>query len=205
MKQEINPKFLISRFVDSEQLKTNFNINFNSLKISDYYKIRTENVILYAFYNTRFGQVIIGSTLDGICYLHFVNDEILAVQNFKSYFSDCNISNQETAQHKIALTIIEHNVWPEMLNLQVKGTDFQYKVWRGLTKINLGDITTYSELAKNLGIDGSSRAVGSAIGANEIAYLIPCHRVIQKTGKLSGFRWGDATKRRILENELLGL
>lgn len=205
MLQEINPKFLISRFVNSEELKTNFKINFNQLKIKDYYKIRSENAISYAFYKTQFGQIIIGSSLDGICYLHFVDDEILAEQNFKHYFSDCNISNQETAQHKIALNIIEHNVWPEMLNLQVKGTDFQYKVWRGLTKIQSGAITTYSELAKNLGIEGASRAVGSAIGANEIAYLIPCHRVVQKTGKLAGFRWGDDLKKRILEVELLNL
>ncbi|WP_230466737.1 methylated-DNA--[protein]-cysteine S-methyltransferase [Faecalibacter macacae] len=173
------------------------------MKIKDYYKFRTENVISYEFYMTRFGQIIIGSTSDGICYLHFINDEILAEQNFKLYFSDCNISKQESSQHKIALQIIEHNIWPEMLNLQVKGTDFQYKIWRGLTKIQSGQITTYSELAKNLGIEGASRAVGSAIGTNEIAYLIPCHRVVQKTGKLAGFRWGEDLKVKLLQTELL--
>lgn len=203
MLQELNSKFLISKFVDSEELITNFKISFNSLKIKDYYKFRTENVISYEFYMTRFGQIIIGSTSYGICYLHFINDEILAEQNFKLYFSDCNISKQESSQHKIALQIIEHNIWPEMLNLQVKGTDFQYKIWRGLTKIQSGQITTYSELAKNLGIEGASRAVGSAIGANEIAYLIPCHRVVQKTGKLAGFRWGEDLKVKLLQTELL--
>ncbi|QTV05654.1 methylated-DNA--[protein]-cysteine S-methyltransferase [Faecalibacter bovis] len=203
MMQELNSKFLISRIVDSEDLKTNFKINFNQLVMKDYYKHRSENFISYQFYKTRFGRIIIGSTESGICYLHFINDEILAEQNFKSFFSDCNISKQESAQHQIALQIIEHNVWPEMLNLQVKGTDFQYKVWRGLTKIQKGQITTYSQLAKNLGIDGASRAVGSAIGSNEIAFLIPCHRVIQKTGKLAGFRWGDDLKVQLLNKELL--
>ena len=89
------------------------------------------------------------------------------------------------------------------LNLQVKGTDFQYKVWRGITKIALGNITTYSELAKNIGIASGSRAVGSAIGSNEIAYLIPCHRIIQKTGKMTGFRWGDDIKYHLLIHELI--
>lgn len=202
MLQELNPKFLISRFSTSEELKTNFSINYNAFNLKDFQKYVTEKMISYEFYTTKFGRVIIGSTELGICYLHFIKDEILAEKNIKNYFSDCNITQCEDFQHKIALNIIEHNIWPEMLNLQVRGTDFQYKIWRGLTKIQFGQITNYSELAKNLGIEGASRAVGSAIGANEIAYLIPCHRVIQKTGKLSGFRWGDELKEKFLLNEL---
>lgn len=120
------------------------------------------------------------------------------------FFPDCNWQQKESKQHQIALNIINENKWPECLNLKVKGTDFQYKVWRALTKIEIGKITTYSELAKNMGINGGSRAVGSAIGMNEIAYLIPCHRVIQKTGKLAGFRWGEGLKSKLLITELIG-
>jgi len=202
MIDQLTAKFLIERCVPADELKTNFRINFSRFSLRDYHKIRTDEVLSYAFYLTRFGLVLIGSTSVGICYLHFVTDKAKAELDFKLFYPDCNLVNQENKQHQIALKIINEDEWPEMLNLQVKGTDFQYKVWRGLTKIPYGTITTYSELAKNIGIEGSARAVGSAIGANEIAYLIPCHRVIQKTGKLAGFRWGESIKEQLLKFEL---
>ena len=203
MMNELTANFLLDCCVPAEELKTNFRINFIRFSLSDYHKIRTEEVLSYAFYPTRFGEVIIGSTSIGICYLHFVKDRKEAERNFKAYFPDCAWKEEETKQHKIALKIINEDEWPEMLNLQVKGTDFQYKVWRGITKIALGQLTTYSELAKNIGVANGSRAVGSAIGSNEIAYLIPCHRIIQKTGKMTGFRWGDGVKYNLLMNELV--
>lgn len=202
MSQDLNQKFLISRFVESEDLKTNFKINFTRFNIKEYYKLSTEESVFYEFYICKYGKVIIGSTAVGICYLHFVDDEILAEKAFKSLFFDCNILKQKEKLHQTVLKIMDENKWPDMLTLQVKGTDFQYKVWRGLTKIALGQIITYSELAKNIGVEGSARAVGTAIGCNEIAFLIPCHRVVQKTGKLAGFRWGDDVKYKLLQNEL---
>jgi len=203
MKQDLSVKYLISRCVDATALKTNFKINFNRFYLGDYYKIKTDEYLAYNFYDTRFGRIIIANTLKGICYLHFVYDDVKAEKDFKSFFPDCSFRQELTATHTIALEIINENKWPEMLNLQVKGTDFQYKVWRGLTKIAYGQITTYSELGKNISMEKASRAIGSAIGANDIAYLIPCHRVIQKTGKLNSFRWGDPLKKRMLEKELL--
>lgn len=202
MMNELTTKFLLDSCVLAEDLKTNFRINFSRFSLSDYHKIRTEEFLSYAFYTTRFGEVIIGSTAVGICYLHFVNDRVKEEKDFKAYFSDCVWKEEETKQHQIALKIINEDQWPDMLHLQVKGTDFQYKVWRGITKIALGQITTYSELAKNIGVTNGARAVGSAIGTNEIAYLIPCHRIIQKTGKLAGFRWGDDIKTKLLIDEL---
>ena len=203
MKQDLSIKFLISRCVEATELKTNFGINFNRFYLGDYYKIKTDEYLAYNFYVTRFGRILVANTLKGICYLHFVYDDDKAEKEFKAFFPDCAFKNESTKEHTIALDIINENKWPEMLNLQVKGTDFQYKVWRGLTKIAFGQITTYSELGNNISMEKASRAIGSAIGANEIAYLIPCHRVIQKTGKLAGFRWGDPLKKRMLEKELL--
>lgn len=203
MKQDLSVKYLISRCVDATELKTNFKINFNRFYLGDYYKIKTDEYLAYNFYDTRFGRIIVANTLKGICYLHFVYDDLKAENEFKAFFPDCAFQQELTKEHTMALDIINENKWPEMLNLQVKGTDFQYKVWRGLTKIAFGQITTYSELGNNISMEKASRAIGSAIGANEIAYLIPCHRVIQKTGKLAGFRWGDPLKKRMLEKELL--
>lgn len=202
MQKELTGPFLLSRCVESDDLKTNFRINFHRFRLGDYYQIKTENYIAYNFYDTSFGELLIGNTEIGVCYLHFVKDRIEAFNNFRAFFPDCRLIQEENTTHQMVLGIIIKDEWPEMLNLQVKGTDFQYKVWRGLTKIQRGTITTYSELAKNIGIEGSARAVGTAIGANEIAFLIPCHRVIQKTGKLTGFRWGDLVKIKLLQKEL---
>ena len=82
--------------------------------------------------------------------------------------------------------------------MHLAGTPFQLKVWESLLKIPMGALTTYGNLAKNSGSPDSARALGTAIGKNPIAYLIPCHRVIQKTGKLGGYRWGEIRKSAII-------
>lgn len=202
MMQDLNVKFLKSQCVEAEDLKTNFRINFNRFYLGDYYKIRTKNYLAYNIYTTQFGPIIIASTDKGICYLHFINDQEKAIQMFRSFFPDCTYKMEEHVEHQIVLKIIDENIWPEQLNVHLKGTDFQYKIWRAVTKIAYGQLTTYSELGKHLGLNNASRAIGTAIGGNEIAYLIPCHRVIQKTGKISGFRWGDSLKYKILQTEL---
>ncbi|WP_322969624.1 methylated-DNA--[protein]-cysteine S-methyltransferase [Faecalibacter sp. LW9] len=202
MSIDLTPQFLKERFSESEDLKTNFKINYNRFQPKNYYKHYSEDYISFALYPSPYGDIIIGSVSDGICYLHFVENPKQAIENFKHFFFDCNLRDEKTDQQQIALRIVTENQWPEMVKIYAKGTDFQYEVWRALTKIKFGQITTYSELAKIMGVKSASRAVGSAIGANEIAYLIPCHRVVQKTGKLSGFRWGEALKAEILKHEL---
>lgn len=83
-------------------------------------------------------------------------------------------------------------------NLQVSGTSFQCDVWRALLQIPYGSTVTYSELAKNLGRPKAVRALANAVGANSIAWLIPCHRVIRSDGSLGGYRWGMARKQAML-------
>ncbi|WP_075185436.1 methylated-DNA--[protein]-cysteine S-methyltransferase [Teredinibacter haidensis] len=91
----------------------------------------------------------------------------------------------------------------EKLHLWVSGTNFQVAVWRGLLKIPPGHIQSYGELAEKLGDKNASRAVGQAVGLNPVAVLIPCHRVIQASGALGGYRWGLETKKILLGKELL--
>lgn len=93
---------------------------------------------------------------------------------------------------------------PRPLAALVKGTRFQILVWEALLKIPYGVTTTYGEIAAHLGRPGGSRAVGQAVGANPIAWVIPCHRVIRESGLLGGYRWGCATKQRLLEAEGMG-
>ena len=84
------------------------------------------------------------------------------------------------------------------------GTPFQFEVWNALLKISRGEILSYGELAARIGRKGSAQAVGQAVGANRMALLIPCHRVIASSGKTGGFRWGVSRKRRLLDLESEG-
>ena len=87
---------------------------------------------------------------------------------------------------------------PEEIKLHLKGTDFQLKVWETLLKIPFGNLSTYGTIAKQIEKPSASRAVGTAIGDNPVAFLIPCHRVIQSTGTLGGYMWGIDRKQAII-------
>jgi AraC family transcriptional regulator, regulatory protein of adaptative response / methylated-DNA-[protein]-cysteine methyltransferase len=90
------------------------------------------------------------------------------------------------------------------LTLFVKGTDFQLRVWRALLRIPSGQLTTYGQLASAIGAPSAARAVGSAVGSNELAWLIPCHRVIRQTGATGEYRWGAVRKRAMIAWEASG-
>lgn len=93
---------------------------------------------------------------------------------------------------------------PGSLPLHLKGTKFQLQVWRALLDIPSGEVTTYGRLAEDLGRPGAARAVGRAVGANPLAYLIPCHRVIRANGELGSYRWGLERKRAMVAREAGG-
>ena len=80
----------------------------------------------------------------------------------------------------------------------MKGTEFQLKVWETLLKIPVGQLTTYGNIAREIQMPQASRAVGTAIGDNPVAFLIPCHRIIQSTGILGGYHWGTTRKAAII-------
>ena len=86
----------------------------------------------------------------------------------------------------------------------VRGTNFQVRVWEALLRIPPGAVTTYEEIASAVGQSGATRAVGSAIARNPVAYLIPCHRVIRKTGAFGNYHWGAARKVAMLMREAGG-
>ena len=90
---------------------------------------------------------------------------------------------------------------PRVLKAYVRGSALQVKVWQALLRIPSGELTTYGKVAEDIGHPKPARAVGSAIGSNAIAYLIPCHRVIRKTGAFSSYRWGAERKRVIIAQE----
>ncbi len=95
---------------------------------------------------------------------------------------------------------IFQNDWSKLneIKLHLKGTDFQLKVWDTLLKIPMGQLSTYGNIAEQIGNPNASRAVGTAIGSNPVAFLIPCHRVIQASGNIGGYMWGNTRKTAII-------
>jgi AraC family transcriptional regulator of adaptative response/methylated-DNA-[protein]-cysteine methyltransferase len=121
-------------------------------------------------------------------------------------FPNVKLNEKAKGLHKAARKVISGKTSKKEIKLCVVASDFQQEVWRELLKIPFGKTTSYGEIATNLNQPvGASRAIGTAIGKNPVAFLIPCHRVIQLSGKLGGYRWGLDRKKEILlwESELV--
>ncbi len=164
------------------------------------YKNKGENLYIeYSYAESHFGKTIIASTPKGICHIAFCEDETLAYELLKSTFSNAQFKRVENLYHKQVLKLIGPDVDSVAnLKLHIKGTEFQLKVWETLLTIPSGVLCTYGEIAKKVGNPNASRAVGTAIGHNPIAYLIPCHRVIQASGIFGGYMWGPKRKTAII-------
>lgn len=157
-------------------------------------------VINYTFADTPFGNVLVASTAKGICHMAFADEsETIALEQLKSIFPNAHYLQVVDQVQQNALFVFSQD-WSKLdeIKLHLKGTDFQIKVWETLLKVPSGGLTTYSDLAKNAGYAGASRAVGTAVGNNPVAFLIPCHRVIKATGELGQYHWGDVRKNAII-------
>lgn len=155
--------------------------------------------INYSFSETPFGKVITASTEKGICYMAFEEDIENALRDLQNKFPNASFIEKEDEFQQNALSIFNKD-WSKLntMKLHLKGTDFQLKVWESLLKIPLGKLSTYGNLAGEIGNPKASRAVGTAIGSNPVAFLIPCHRVIQSSGKIGGYMWGSDRKQLII-------
>lgn len=164
------------------------------------YKNGGENLTInYSYAISPFGLVIIASTAKGLCHVAFVEDEEKGLYQLMQEFPKANYS-QRVDQIQVNALMIFANDWSQIpkIKLHLKGTEFQLKVWESLLKIPKGALATYGTIAKDIGKPNASRAVGTAIGSNPIAYLIPCHRVIQSSGNLGGYRWDPLRKTSII-------
>jgi len=137
----------------------------------------------------------VASTAKGICYLAFADDRGEAFNNLHSQFPNAQYTQMVDAAQQNALFIFKKD-WSELSNikLHLKGTSFQLKVWEALLNIPMGGLSTYSSVASSIHQPNASRAVGSAVGGNPVAFLIPCHRVIKSTGESGQYHWGDVRK-----------
>ena len=151
--------------------------------------------INYSFAETPFGNIIVASTAKGICHLAFADDEKDALQQLQLQFPKAIFRQVVDTIQQNALFIFTQD-WKDLskIKLHLKGTAFQIKVWEALLKIPMGDVSTYSGIASSINNPNASRAVGTAIGDNPVAFLIPCHRVIRSTGEFGQYHWGSIRK-----------
>ena len=152
--------------------------------------------ISYGFGETPFGIGVIAFTERGICRMSLTDDSDDAVQTLKTVWPAAEWKLDQNKASKLLGQIFTDTQAP--LKLSVSGTNFQINVWKALLKIPRGHVWSYQQLAKFINKPSASRAVANAIGANPVAFLIPCHRVIRGEGEIGGYRWSPLRKQAIL-------
>jgi AraC family transcriptional regulator, regulatory protein of adaptative response / methylated-DNA-[protein]-cysteine methyltransferase len=151
--------------------------------------------INYSFAESPFGNILVASTAKGICYMAFAGDTEEALTALHAEFPNAGFRQMTDLIQQNALYIFTKD-WSRLqqIKLHLKGTAFQLKVWETLLKIPMGRLSTYKDIATRIGQPTASRAVGSAVGDNPVAFLIPCHRVILSEGSFGQYHWGATRK-----------
>jgi len=151
----------------------------------------------YAVHNTPFGDAFIATTKRGVCQFSFLDysDVGMILSGLSRKWPHAELHENYQRTRTITEAMFDREKKPDRpLSLHVSGTNFQVSVWRALLQIPPGTVVSYSRMALEIGRPRSARAVGTAIGANPVAFLIPCHRVIRKSGSLGGYHWGETRK-----------
>jgi AraC family transcriptional regulator, regulatory protein of adaptative response / methylated-DNA-[protein]-cysteine methyltransferase len=160
------------------------------------YKNGGENLsINYSFAESPFGDILVASTVKGICHMAFADEPVKALEVLRAKFPNASYTQMVDLVQQNVLYIFSHD-WTklDLIKLHLKGTAFQLKVWEALLKIPMGQLTTYGNIARQIQVPKASRAVGTAVGDNPVAFLIPCHRIIQSTGEFGAYHWGHIRK-----------
>lgn len=156
-------------------------------------------VIRYAVGKSTLGFVLAGSSEMGVCAILLGDEPELLVTELQRRFPTARLTEgNDDLTEIIALTETPGKL---ALPLDIRGTAFQQRVWQALCEIPAGSTLSYTQVASNIGSPKSVRAVAGACAANAIAVAIPCHRVVRSDGNLSGYRWGVARKRQLLDRE----
>ena len=181
-------------------------VNAKELSSQEKKKARAEMHLVYGIHDTPFGKCLIGVCEEGICHMSFfLSDPKTHTERFKKIWQ--NPRNQRDDK-KVAEVFREIFSPPEKQPppaILLLGTRFQIRVWEKLLEAREGETLSYSDLAESIGEPAAVRAVSNAVAGNPVAYLVPCHRVIGKTGDLHGYRWGLDVKRAILDYEGVNL
>jgi len=174
-------------------------VNIEGMTPAEYKNGGAALSINYSFAESPFGNLIVASTTKGVCYIAFADDADLAFSELQAQFPNAAYNQFADAAQQNALFIFRKD-WTHLseIKLHLKGTSFQLKVWEALLKIPMGGLHTYANIAQQINSPQANRAVGSAIGANPVAFLIPCHRVIRSSGETGQYHWGSTRKSAII-------
>ena len=174
-------------------------VNIEGMTPAEYKNGGKNLEINFSYAESPFGNILVASTEKGICHMAFYENEQIGLQTIQGHFPQATFNRKLDILQQNALFIFQ-NDWTKLkeVKLHLKGTDFQLKVWETLLKIPMGQLTTYGSVAQQIDKPNASRAVGTAIGSNPVAFLIPCHRIIQSTGNLGGYMWGTTRKTAII-------
>ncbi|MCC5780840.1 bifunctional helix-turn-helix domain-containing protein/methylated-DNA--[protein]-cysteine S-methyltransferase [Nitratireductor sp. B36] len=167
------------------------------------YKARGAGLTMrYGFHLSPFGQALVMVTERGLAGLAFCDpgDERAAFEDMASRWPNADYEEDMAATAPYAARVFDPSRWraEEPLRVVLIGTDFQVRVWDALLKIPMGRACAYSDIAERIGKPTASRAVGAAVGANPVSFVVPCHRAVGKSGALTGYHWGLTRKRAIL-------
>jgi AraC family transcriptional regulator of adaptative response/methylated-DNA-[protein]-cysteine methyltransferase len=174
-------------------------VTIEGMTPAEYKNGGAELAINYSEYAGIFGNMLIASTKRGICYVAFADDFEQAEAELKQLFPKARLSITADEMHNAVVDLFSQNrLSNNNIQLHIKGTPFQIKVWEALLKIPAGQLVSYGQLAGMVGHPKAARAVGSAVGDNPIACLIPCHRVIQSGGQIGQYHWGTTRKTAII-------
>lgn len=160
----------------------------------------------YDTYTTPFGDVFVASTQRGICSMAFTDNEMSSLDELRMTFPAATFQHKQNHFHNTALAIFKKD-WSHLPNikLHLKATQFQIKVWRCLLSIPEGCLSSYGKIAAQTGSPAASRAVGTAVGSNPVAFIIPCHRVVRGSGVYGDYRWGSLRKKALIAWEAAAL
>jgi O-6-methylguanine DNA methyltransferase len=155
----------------------------------------------YGFADSPFGEIIVARTWDGICDLQFLGFNRMGVihelaQRWGTYTHTTQSDEMANTVQRVLFEGYDHP-----LNLDLRGTEFQLKVWKAIMQVPFGETISYQQLAANIGQPEAVRAVATAVGQNPMAVIIPCHRIIHKDGTIGEYHWGRELKEKLLEWE----
>lgn len=179
-------------------------VTFEAMTPGEYKQQGKGLSIQYGFNESPFGQCFLATTAKGILEMRFLDRNDDPLIQLKDEFRFAAFQEDTKRVRKIVGSIFH----PQNLNhgkpfhLLLRGTNFQIKVWEALLKLPHGSVASYQDIAQYLGKPTASRAVGQAVGRNHIAYLIPCHRVIERIGNTGNYRWGIYRKKAMLGWEM---
>jgi len=180
-------------------------VTYEAMTPAEFRALGAGVTLRYGIHETPFGPCLIAVTERGITDLRFLDEnseaEILMAHLQSEWPQASYVYDEAGTLPYLEPLFSTATARTAPLSLVLRGTNFQIKVWEALLRIPTGRLVSYDDIARSIGQPTASRAVGTAIGSNRIAYLIPCHRVLQKSGGLGGYRWGTARKQAMLARE----